>query len=64
VAVGSNGLGGQKPALTGSGSTFDAPFFAVAFAKYQQLHPSVTISYAVVGRSTGRPGKETRATPG
>jgi len=31
--------------LTGSGSTFDAPFFAVAFAKYQQLHPSVTITY-------------------
>jgi phosphate transport system substrate-binding protein len=53
VAAGSNGLGGDKPALTGSGSTFDAPFFSAAFAKYQQLHPSVTITYAVVGSSAG-----------
>ncbi len=53
VAAGSNGLGGDKPTLTGAGSTFDAPFFAVAFAKYQQLHPSVTISYSVVGSSAG-----------
>jgi phosphate transport system substrate-binding protein len=53
VAAGSTGLSGQKPALTGSGSTFDAPFFAVALAKYQQLHPSVTITYAVVGSSAG-----------
>jgi phosphate transport system substrate-binding protein len=53
VAAGSTGLSGQKPALTGSGSTFDAPFFAVAFANYQQLHPSVTITYAVVGSSAG-----------
>ena len=53
VAAGSTGLSGQKPALTGSGSTFDAPFFSVAFAKYQQQHPGVTITYAVVGSSAG-----------
>jgi phosphate transport system substrate-binding protein len=56
LAAGSTGPGGQKPALTGSGSTFDAPFFAAAFAKYQQLHPSVTITYAVVGSSAGIAG--------
>jgi phosphate transport system substrate-binding protein len=53
VAAGSAGPGGHAPTLTGSGSTFDAPFFAVAFAKYQQQHPSVTITYAVVGSSAG-----------
>ncbi len=45
--------GGHRPTLTGAGSTFDAPFFAVAFAHYQQQHPGVTISYAVVGSSAG-----------
>jgi ABC-type phosphate transport system substrate-binding protein len=45
--------GGQRPTLIGAGSTFDAPFFAAAFTKYQQLHPGVTISYAVVGSSAG-----------
>jgi phosphate transport system substrate-binding protein len=39
--------------LTGAGSTFDAPFFAVAFARYQQQHPSVTVSYSAVGSSAG-----------
>jgi phosphate transport system substrate-binding protein len=53
VAVASNGPGGQKPTLTGAGSTFDAPFFAVAFARYQQLHPGVTIGYSAVGSSAG-----------
>jgi phosphate transport system substrate-binding protein len=47
------GSGGHKPALTGSGSTFDAPFFSVAFAKYQQQHPRVTIGYSAVGSSAG-----------
>jgi phosphate transport system substrate-binding protein len=43
------------PALTlsGSGSTFDAPFFDLAFAKYQKEHPGITISYAAVGSSAG-----------
>jgi len=53
VAAVNNGSGGHRPTLTGAGSTFDAPFFAVAFAKYQQQHPGVTISYAVVGSSAG-----------
>jgi phosphate transport system substrate-binding protein len=39
--------------LTGAGSTFDAPFFASAFAAYQQAHPAVAISYAAVGSSAG-----------
>ena len=47
-AGGSSGL-----ALTGAGSTFDAPFFQAAFLKYQQLHPGVTVSYSAVGSSAG-----------
>ena len=53
VAAATSGPGGHPPTLTGSGSTFDAPFFAVAFAKYQQLHPRVTIGYSAVGSSAG-----------
>ena len=53
VAAVNSGQGGHRPTLTGAGSTFDAPFFAVAFAKYEQQHPGVTISYAVVGSSAG-----------
>jgi phosphate transport system substrate-binding protein len=47
------GSGGHTPTLTGAGSTFDAPFFAVAFAKYHQQHPRVDIGYAVVGSGAG-----------
>jgi ABC-type phosphate transport system substrate-binding protein len=33
-----------------AGSTFDAPFFCVAFARYQQQqHPDVSIGYSAVG---------------
>ena len=32
---------------------FDAPFFTLAFARYQQQHPSVAISYSSVGSSAG-----------
>jgi phosphate transport system substrate-binding protein len=39
--------------LTGAGSTFDAPFFNLAFPAYRQAHPGVTVSYAAVGSSTG-----------
>jgi phosphate transport system substrate-binding protein len=39
--------------LTGSGSTFDAPFFSLAFAKYHQENPAVTISYSAVGSTAG-----------
>jgi phosphate transport system substrate-binding protein len=53
VAAASVGPGGQKPTLAGAGSTFDAPFFAVAFAQYQRQHPGVTIGYSAVGSSAG-----------
>ncbi len=53
VAVASNGPAGHKPTLTGAGSTFDAPFFSVAFARYQRQHPGVTIGYSAVGSSAG-----------
>jgi phosphate transport system substrate-binding protein len=53
AAAASIGPGAQPPTLTGSGSTFDAPFFSAAFAQYQQQHPGVTISYAAVGSSAG-----------
>jgi phosphate transport system substrate-binding protein len=53
VAVTSNGPAGHKPALTGAGSTFDAPFFSVAFTRYPQQHPGVTIGYSAVGSSAG-----------
>ena len=39
--------------LTGAGSTFVAPFYALAFSKYHQQHPAVTVNYAVVGSSAG-----------
>ena len=39
--------------LTGAGSTFDAPFFDLAFVKYEQLHPGVRIDYSAVGGSAG-----------
>jgi len=53
VAAVSAGTGGHKPTLTGAGSTFVAPFFAAAFAKYQQQHPGVSIGYSAVGSSAG-----------
>jgi hypothetical protein len=40
-------------AATGSGSTFDAPFFDLAFANYHRQRPAVSISYAAVGSSAG-----------
>jgi phosphate transport system substrate-binding protein len=39
--------------LTGAGSTFDAPFFNLAFGAYQQARPGVAVSYASVGSSAG-----------
>ena len=39
--------------VTGAGSTYVAPFFATAFARYHQLHPAVTVNYGVVGSSAG-----------
>ena len=37
----------------GAGSTYVAPFFAAAFAKYHQQHPAVTVNYSPVGSSAG-----------
>jgi len=53
AAVASIGPNGHKPTLSGGGSTFDAPFFAAAFPRYQQQHPGVTIGYSAVGSSAG-----------
>ena len=44
---------GTPPTLTGSGSTFDAPFFDLAFTRYHQEHPAVTVSYSAVGSTAG-----------
>jgi phosphate transport system substrate-binding protein len=49
----STGPSGGPGTLTGAGSTYVAPFFALAFAKYHQQHPAVTVNYAVVGSSAG-----------
>ena len=44
---------GGPGTLTGAGSTYVAPFFAPAFARYHQLHPAVTVNYSPVGSSAG-----------
>ena len=44
---------GPAVTLTGAGSTFDAPFFGLAFAKYHQQHPGVRVRYSAVGSSAG-----------
>ncbi len=45
--------GASAVTITGSGSTFDAPFFGLAFARYHQQNPAVTIRYSAVGSSAG-----------
>jgi phosphate transport system substrate-binding protein len=47
------GSRGHAVTLTGSGSTFDAPFFNLAFAKYGQQDPTVAVNYSAVGSSAG-----------
>ncbi len=49
----SAGPSGGPGTLTGAGSTYVAPFFALAFAKYHQQHPAVTVNYSPVGSSAG-----------
>ena len=44
---------GSAGTLTGAGSTYVAPFFALAFARYHQQHPAVTVNYSPVGSSAG-----------
>ena len=53
VVAAASTAGGRAPTLTGAGSTFDAPFFAAAFARYHKQHPAVVISYSAVGSSAG-----------
>jgi phosphate transport system substrate-binding protein len=53
VATTSPITGGNSLTLTGAGSTFDAPFFNLAFARYHQEHPGVAISYSAVGSGAG-----------
>ena len=47
------GVAATTVRITGAGSTFDAPFFDLAFSHYQQAHPDVAVSYASVGSSAG-----------
>ena len=49
----STGPSGEPGTLTGAGSTYVAPFFALAFARYHQQHPAVTVNYSAVGSSAG-----------
>ena len=49
----SAGPSGGPGTLTGAGSTYVAPFFALAFARYHQQHPAVTVNYSPVGSSAG-----------
>jgi phosphate ABC transporter phosphate-binding protein len=48
-----SGIAATQVHVTGAGSTFDAPFFSLAFAAYQQARPGVTVSYAAAGSSAG-----------
>jgi len=48
-----SGVAATAVRITGAGSTFDAPFFNLAFPAYQQSHPGVTVNYAAVGSSGG-----------
>jgi phosphate transport system substrate-binding protein len=52
-AAASPAAGTTAVTLTGSGSTFDAPFFSLAFARYHQENPAVSISYSAVGSTAG-----------
>jgi phosphate transport system substrate-binding protein len=49
----SAGPSGGPGTLTGAGSTYVAPFFTLAFARYSQQHPAVTVTYSPVGSTAG-----------
>ena len=53
VAAASVGPGGHPPTLTGSGSTFHAPVFAVAFAHYQRYLDDNQVREALTSRLRG-----------
>jgi phosphate transport system substrate-binding protein len=40
-------------AITGAGSTFDAPFFTKAFYEYGNAHPGLRVDYAAIGSGGG-----------
>jgi phosphate transport system substrate-binding protein len=44
---------GGPGTLSGAGSTYVAPFFTLAFARYHQQHPAVIVTYSAVGSSAG-----------
>jgi phosphate transport system substrate-binding protein len=44
---------GGPGTLSGAGSTYVDPFFTLAFARYHQQHPAVTVNYSPVGSSAG-----------
>jgi phosphate transport system substrate-binding protein len=46
----SDGPSGGPGTLAGAGSTYVAPFFALAFARHRQQHPAVTVNYSPAGR--------------
>ena len=48
-----NDLSTPKANLTGAGSTFDQPFFTLAFYDYYKLNPNVTVAYASIGSGGG-----------
>jgi len=49
----SNDLSTPKANLTGAGSTFDQPFFTLAFYDYYKLNANVTVAYASIGSGGG-----------
>jgi phosphate transport system substrate-binding protein len=53
VSATASGAPANAVRISGAGSTFDAPFFGLAFTRYQQQHPGVAISYSSVGSSAG-----------
>jgi phosphate transport system substrate-binding protein len=48
-----NDLSTPTANLTGAGSTFDQPFFTLAFYDYYKLNPDVTVAYASIGSGGG-----------
>jgi phosphate transport system substrate-binding protein len=53
ITAASAGPSGGPGTLTGAGSTYVAPFFTLAVARYHQQHPAVTVTYSAVGSSAG-----------
>ena len=53
VSVTASGAAANAVRISGAGSTFDAPFFTLAFTRYQQQYPGAAISYSSVGSSAG-----------